>query len=82
LDYGVPPPKYVRRALKMTDGAQEILSFQDLCEDCERVVDKLIKQMKLVTEPKVKERTKSEPLESKEQEEEPAPAPSASTTDF
>jgi hypothetical protein len=62
----------------MTDDAQEILFFQDLCEDCERVVDKLIKQMKLATEPKVKERAKSEPSEAKEQEFAPAPP----ATDF
>lgn len=71
LEYLERIPEYKRKALRLTDADKEIFSFQDLCDDCDRVVDGLIKKIKLESEPK---KTKAETVESK-------PDPSTSPTE-
>jgi hypothetical protein len=52
LKYGQDIPKFERKTLKLTHGDHVVLTFEDLCEDCDRVVQGLIKKMKLEAEPK------------------------------
>jgi len=52
LKYGEDVPKFERKALKLTHGDHVVLSFEDLCENCDPVVQGLIKKLKLESEPR------------------------------
>lgn len=52
LKYGETVPTYDRKALKLTHGDHVVLCYEDLCENCDGVVQGLIKKMKLESEPR------------------------------
>lgn len=52
LSYGQEVPKVERSALQLSLGDNVVLRFEDLCGDCDRVVQSLIKRLKMESEPK------------------------------
>lgn len=52
LKYGEDVPKFERKPLKLTHGDHVVLCYEDLCENCDGVVQGLIKKMKLESEPR------------------------------
>lgn len=60
IKYGQAIPEYQRKPLRLTHGDHVVLTYEDLCEDCDRVVQGLIKKMKLERDPDPK-KAKVEP---------------------
>jgi hypothetical protein len=52
LKYGEDVPTFERKPLKLTHGDHVVLCYEDLCENCDGVVQGLINKMKHESEPR------------------------------
>lgn len=65
--FGEPIPEPTRQPLKLLRGDHVVLAYEDMCEDCDRVVQSLIRRLKMEPEPR-KPRNADTPPDTEPQE--------------
>jgi hypothetical protein len=77
IDYGSDTPQYDRKQMKLVSGDHVVLKFDDLCPDCEGVVEGLVQRLRMEPDKRRVRKDKDKDKDAIEAKEVAEPSPAA-----